>query len=326
MVPSCSYYLRKVEPQFSDHFLALEVADKDGSILCTVVVVYVPRSRSVYISQEREYGMWEKSTSLTYRRNTACSLVVAGDLNTHLCDLSFSVLVDGPYDSQELVPVKYSDNLDRTPNNYRSKLFLDYAREGDLISLNGLNDFDKSFPPRYTFERRCHSSVQRSTIDYCLVRSTEVSLISAFGLLDRHLGISDDLLLSVEIKLNTQGIQGERPRLTPSDQPKVRTNWATLVQQIIGPLTSSFTSGVCDGRSALLEMEPNMVARQRIAHLYQPQVPQCDPHSSSLRENLKENKAAYSSTCDKKARRTLAARMRRTVRFSYTNEHLTSSQ
>ncbi|GAV00584.1 hypothetical protein RvY_11411 [Ramazzottius varieornatus] len=210
MVASGSYYLRKVEPQFSDEFLAVEVTDKDGSIVCTVVVVYIPPSRSAYISQEREYEMWEELTSLTYRLNTARPLVVAGDFNTQLRDLSFSVLIDGPYDNQELVPVKYSDNLDRTPNNYRSKLFFDYAREGDLFSLNGLNDFDKSFPPRYTFERHCHSSVQRSTVDYCLVRSTEVSFISTSELLDRHLGISDHLLLSVEIKLNTQGIQGER--------------------------------------------------------------------------------------------------------------------
>ncbi|GAV09669.1 hypothetical protein RvY_19171 [Ramazzottius varieornatus] len=110
----------------------------------------------------------------------------------------------------------------------------------------------------------------------------------------------------------------------PSDQPKVRTNWAALAQEIVGPLTSSFAAGQYDSLSALLDVAPGMVAQLRRTYSYQPRVSICDPHSASLRNRLSKSKEAYRNTGDIKAREAWAARMRRTVKFLQVNEHLTS--
>ncbi|GAV03111.1 hypothetical protein RvY_13588 [Ramazzottius varieornatus] len=130
--------------------------------------------------------------------------------------------------------------------------------------------------------------------------------------------------MCVEIKLQQHCTRGSRRRPTPSDQPKVRTNWTALAQEIVGPLTSSFAAGQYDSLSALLDVAPGMVAQLRRTYSYQPRVSTCDPHPASLRNRLSKSKEAYRNTSDIKARKALAARMRRIVRSLQVNEHLTS--
>ena len=101
-----------------------------------------------------------------------CPLVVIGDFNTHIRDIPITTMVETDVDGQDLLQVKYLPNADRSPVNFRSRLFLDYAKEGDLMILNGLDDLGKHFPVSYTFERHCHSSVQQTMIDYCLVQKS----------------------------------------------------------------------------------------------------------------------------------------------------------
>ena len=57
VIASTTYELKKIDGQFSEEFLAIEVKNKQGTVYCSIITVYIPPCGSRYISHEREYDM-----------------------------------------------------------------------------------------------------------------------------------------------------------------------------------------------------------------------------------------------------------------------------
>ena len=158
----------------------------------------------------------------------------------------------------------------------------------------------------------------------CLTRTSDLGLVRTFDVRDCHAGLTDHVMLCVEISMNNPQSPSSPKWSKPRRQVPVQINWRTLADQILGPLISSISQGGHDTNSVVLEILPELVNRVKRAHSFSPKKSTTDPLSQNLRANLQSCKLDYNNATSIRERKRLHARMRRVVTALSVNEHMLS--